>query len=172
MNVSLNYSTFEFVGSICKTKTFLCFKNKFPNHLAFTLGHYLRSCTKSKKNLVIDIVNSHKLVQANSTTIVVFFASMAKHPSHEARRWGSGNFIGSLDEKAYIHSPSIHSFIHSFILLYIHSFIHSFFYIFIHSFIRLVVWQGTLLFQFSSLNFCLGKVRSWRWWRIRVTSAR
>ena len=33
-----------FVGSTCRTKTtyrLLCFKSKFPNHFAFTLGRYL-----------------------------------------------------------------------------------------------------------------------------------
>ena len=35
---------FEFVGAVCRTETMhqlLCFKSKFPNHFAFTLGCYL-----------------------------------------------------------------------------------------------------------------------------------
>ena len=33
-----------FIGSVCRIETMhrlLCFKSKFPNHFAFTLGHYL-----------------------------------------------------------------------------------------------------------------------------------
>ena len=33
-----------FIGSVCRTETMhqlLCFKSKFPNHFAFTLGRYL-----------------------------------------------------------------------------------------------------------------------------------